>query len=429
MTLITMSAKEIDRLEVINRLIGRQIVAKEASEQLNLSVRQVKRLKKRVKKQGARGLIHLGRGRVGNRRLSRELVEKILKLVKTVYVGFGPTLAAEKLAELHKIKISDETLRIMMLKNNLWRVKSRKNNKEHREWRPRKENYGALAQYDGCYHLWFEDRAEECCLLLAVDDATGKIIKARFDYHEGILPTFAFWKAYSEKNGKPASIYLDKFSTYKINHKAAQDNKELITQFQRACQTLGITLITAHSPEAKGRVERMFATLQDRLVKELRLQGISDIKTANKFIEDEFIPTFNQKFAVVPAQTADWHRPLTEMDKENLNSAFSVHSTRVVMNDFTVRFDNKYFQLAQQQPATVCRKDKIMIEEHMDGTTKLKLRGKELRYEILPKRPEKEFKLKIPALVTSRPTYKPPANHPWRRQFLTNKFNLQTISG
>lgn len=429
MALISMSTREIDRLGVINRLIGRQIVASEASEQLNLSVRQVKRIKKRVKKEGAKGLIHRNRGRLSNRCLDLQLVKKILTLVKTTYVGFGPTLAAEKLLELHKIKISDETLRTIMIKNSLWKLKPRRKNKEHREWRPRKENYGAMEQYDGCYHLWFEDRAGECCLLLSVDDATGKITKAWFDHHEGVLPTFAFWKAYSEENGKPASIYLDKFSTYKINHKAAEDNKELVTQFQRACQTLGIQLITAHSPEAKGRVERMFNTLQDRLVKELRLQGISDIKTANIFLEEKFIPFFNQKFAVNPVNQADLHRPLTKMDKDNLDDAFSIHSTRVVMNDFTVQFKNQYFQLNQQQPVTVCRKDKILIEEHLDGKIKLKLRNKELNYTVLPKRPEKEFGLKIPALTTGQPTYKPPANHPWRKQFLTNKFNLQTIPG
>ena len=357
--------------------------------------------------------------------LRLELVEKILALVRITYAGFGPTFAAEKLLELNKIKISDETLRALMTKNNLWKPRLRKKNKEHREWRPRKENYGAMEQYDGCYHLWFEERAGECCLLLSVDDATGKITKAKFDRHEGVLPTFAFWKAYLEENGKPASIYLDKFSTYKVNHPAAQDNKDMITQIQRACQDLGINLITAHSPEAKGRVERMFATLQDRLVKELRLQNISDMATANKFLEDKFIPNFNKKFAVAPEKFADLHRPLTKIDIATMASIFSVHSERVVMNDFTVQFKNHYFQLSQQQPATVLRKDTILIEEHLDGSTVLKLRGKKLSYTILPKRPEKEFTLKIPALTTSTPTYKPPANHPWRKQFLTNKFNLQ----
>jgi hypothetical protein len=427
MTLITMSAKEIDRLGVINKLIERQIVAREAGEQLGLSIRQIKRLKKRVRQQGVNGLIHRGRGEASNRQLQPALVKKIIALVKKTYVGFGPTLAAEKLLETNKIKISDETMRALMIVNNLWKPRLRKKNKEHRAWRPRKENYGAMEQYDGCYHHWFEDRADECCLLLSVDDATGKITKAFFDHHEGILPTFAFWKAYLEEKGKPASIYLDKFSTYKINHKSAEDNKELITQFQRACRDLNIELITAHSPEAKGRVERMFKTLQDRLVKELRLQGIGDIETANIFLKEKFIPIFNEKFAVTPVKRADLHRPLTKMDKENLNSVFSVHSERVVMNDFTVQFKNQYFQLSQQQPLTVCRKDKILVEEHLDGSVKLKLRGKELNYLVLPKRPEKAFKLKIPALVTSKSTYKPPADHPWRKQYLTNKFNLQTI--
>ena len=427
MTFITMSTREIDRLAVITKLEDNQINGTEAAEQLRLTTRQVRRLKRRFKKHGATGLIHLGRGRSSNRHLDMDLVKKILALVKTTYVGFGPTLAAEKLLELHEIKISDEALRTIMIKNNLWKLKSRRKNNEHREWRPRKENYGTMLQYDGSYHLWFEDRAGECCLLLSVDDATGKITKAIFDHHEGIAPTFGFWKTYVEEKGKPVAIYLDKFSTYKINHKSAKDNKEMITQFQRACQDLGITLITAHSPEAKGRVERMFQTLQDRLVKELRLQNISDIATANKFLKEKFIPDFNKKFAVVPEKKADLHRPMTKVDTTNLDNIFSVHSERVVMNDFTVQFKNQYFQLSQQQPLLVCRRDKILIEEHLDGSTVLKLRDKKLNYIVLLKRPEKEYKLKIPALTTGKPTYKPPANHPWRRQFLMNKINLQTV--
>ena len=429
MTLITMSAKEIDRLGVINRLIDKQIVAREAGEQLGLSIRQVKRLKKRIKKGGAPGVINQGRGQPSNRKFDCGVIAKIVALLKATYVGFGPTLAAEKLWEIDKIKVSDETLRTLMIKNNLWKPRHRKKNKEHREWRPRRENYGTMEQYDGCYHHWFEKRAEECCLLLTVDDATGKITQAIFDHHEGILPTFGFWKTYIEEKGKPTSIYLDKFSTYKINHKAAEDNKDLITQFQRACKELGITLISAHSPEAKGRVERIFETLQDRLVKELRLQGINDIETANKFMKEKYISLFNEKFAVVPAKRSDLHRPVTKVERENMDSTFAVHSKRVVMNDFTIQFKNQYFQLNQQQPVTVCRKDSILIEEHLNGSIKLKLRGKELSYVVLPKRPEKEFKLKITALVASRPTHKPPANHPWRRQFLTNKFNLQTTRG
>ena len=426
MTLITMSAREIDRVAVMTSLKNKVINGTEASVQLHLTTRQVRRLKQRFDTLGAKGLIHLGRGKVSNRKLTTSKVDAILKLLRGKYAGFGPTFAAEKLLERNKIVVSDETLRTIMMDNNLWKAKSRKQNKEHRAWRPRKEHYGTMQQYDGCYHHWFEKRADECCLLLAVDDATGKITKAWFDHHEGVIPTFNFWKGYLEEKGKPASIYLDKFSTYKINHKAAQDNKDMITQFQRACLDLDIELITAHSPEGKGRVERMFATLQDRLVKELRLENISDIETANRFLQKKFIPAFNEKFAVVPVQQADLHRALTEIDTQRMASIFSVHSTRVVMNDFTVQFKNQYFQLEQQQPLTVCRKDTILIEEHLDGSIKLKLREKELRYAVLPKRPEKAYKLKIPALVSSRSIYRPPANHPWRRQILMNKINSLT---
>jgi hypothetical protein len=260
---------------------------------------------------------------------------------------------------------------------------------------------------------------------LSVDDATGKITQARFEDHEGVIPTFRFWKRYIEHHGKPTAIYLDKFSTYKINHPSAKDNYDLITQFQRACQDLGIQLISAHSPEAKGRVERMFKTLQDRLVKELRLAGISDPETANTFLEEKFIPEFNVQFSVIPEKTTDFHRSLTEYDQKNIDSIFSLHSQRTVMNDFTIQFKNQYFQLDQQQPLTVCRKETIRVEERLDGIIILRLRDKELAYHRLPKRPEKERVLKIPALTTSKPTYRPPADHPWRKQFFRNNMNVK----
>lgn len=426
MTLITMSTKEIDRFTVITNLLNKQINGTEAAQQLQLSTRQIRRIKSRFDQSNPLRIAHQSRGQPSNRRLKPVVINRIINLLKTKYVGFGPTLATEKLFEINKIKISDESLRTVMTKNNLWKPRIRKKNREHREWRPRRENYGTMEQYDGSYHHWFEQRAEECCLLLAVDDATGKITQAVFDRHEGILPTFGFWRAYIEENGKPASIYLDKFSTYKINHKNAEDNKEMITQFQRVCQDLNITLISAHSPEAKGRVERMFKTLQDRLVKELRLQNISDIDSANIFLREKYIQSFNEKFAVVSTKRADLHRILTKTDVENMNSIFSVHSERIVMNDFTIQFKNQYFQLGQQQPVVVCRKEKILVEEHLDGSIKLKLRGKNLNYIVLPKRPEKEYKLNIPALTTGTPSYKPPSDHPWRKQYVTSKVVLRT---
>lgn len=427
MTSIIMSAKDVDRFAVITNLKDGRINGTEAAEQLHLSTRQVRRIKKQFKVKDPESILHKSRGKTSNNKIKQSVVDKIIKLIQDVYVGFGPTFAAEKLWTCDKIKISDESLRVIMIKKNLWKVTPRKKNKEHREWRPRRENYGSMEQYDGCYHHWFEKRAPECCLLLVVDDATGQITKAKFDHHEGVVPTFGFWRAYVLEKGKPAAIYLDKFSTYKVNHKSAQDNKELITQFQRACRDLSIQLIIAHSPEAKGRVEKMFHTLQDRLVKELRLQNISDIETANKFLAEVFIPEFNKRFAVMPAKRADLHRSLTKMDKENLASIFSIHSTRVVMNDFTIQFNNQYFQLAQQQPLTVFRGDKVLVEKHMDNSIILKLRGKKLNFILLPKRPEKVCAVKIPALTTAKPTYKPPANHPWRKHFILNKTSLQTV--
>jgi transposase len=415
----------MDRLEIVTKVVGSELVAAEAAEQLGLSVRQVKRLKKRFREDGATSLIHRGRGQPSKRKLKPAFVNKIITTIKKFYPDFGPTLACEKLFKKHQIKVSKETVRKIMTANNLWKTKPNKRNHQHRAWRPRKEHYGSLEQYDGCYHHWFEDRSGEYCLLLSVDDATGKITQARFEDHEGVIPTFRFWKRYIEHHGKPTAIYLDKFSTYKINHPSAKDNYDLITQFQRACQDLGIQLISAHSPEAKGRVERMFKTLQDRLVKELRLAGISDPETANTFLEEKFIPEFNVQFSVIPEKTTDFHRSLTEYDQKNIDSIFSLHSQRTVMNDFTIQFKNQYFQLDQQQPLTVCRKETIRVEERLDGIIILRLRDKELAYHRLPKRPEKERVLKIPALTTSKPTYRPPADHPWRKQFFRNNMNVK----
>ena len=215
--------------------------------------------------------------------------------------------------------------------------------------------------------------------------------------------------------------YLDKFSTYKINHKNAVDNKDMITQFERAMNQVGVKPITAHSAEAKGRVERMFQTLQDRLVKELRIAGITTIEEANKFLE-EYIPKFNAKFAVAPNRRKNLHKKLNEQAKEKLPQIFSIQNQRKVNNDYTVMFKNNFFQLDREQPATVYKKDAVIVEEHLDGTIKLYLKNHYLNYTVLPERPKKEINIKLPALTGQRQnSYKPPADHPWRRQFLLNR--------
>ena len=411
--LIIMSQEELARYEVIKRLIRKEINGSDAAKLLALSLRQIKNIKARVIKEGAKGVVHVNRGRPSNRRMSKEKIEKIKIVVKKNYSDFGPTFAAEKLAENHQLIISKEKLRKLMIQWNLWKSKSRKRIKHKHLWRARKDNFGEMQQFDGSYHRWFGK--EESCLLLAVDDATGKITHAQFDCNEGVVAVFKFWKEYLLQNGQPISIYLDKFSTYKVNHKNAVDNKDLITQFERATKELGVKLITANSPQAKGRVERMNQTLQDRLVKELRLANITTMEGANEFLE-EYTPRFNKKFAVVPERRADLHQSLNKATKARLSRVFSIQKKRVVCNDYTVRFNNKYYQLSDSQPCTVYKKDVVIIEEHLNGEIKINCKNKYLNYTELPERPKKEIDVKLVALTSEKPIqWKPPVNHPWRR--------------
>lgn len=422
---ITMTPKELSKYEVIKRLIKKEINGTEAAKQLFLSVRQVKNLKARVKTCGVKGIIHGSRGRPSNRRISRDKIKEIEKIIKNNYYDFGPSFASEKLEENHRIKIGKETLRQLMIKWQLWNPKPRKKNKEWRAWRQRKEQYGEMEQFDGSYHLWFEDRSEKCCLLASIDDATGKITKLKFTSDEGTLPVFSFWKPYVEKHGKPLSIYLDRLRTYKQNLKSVFDDPNCLTQFQRAMETdLGIKIIHAFSPQAKGRAERLFKTLQDRLIKELRLAGISTIEEANEFVGKVFIPRFNDKFAVLAQKKGNLHKPLTKFEKDNLDKIFSVRKIRVVNNDFTIKFEGKWYQLAEKQPCLVLRKDKVVVEQRIDGSMRMSLRNKYLDYMVLPERPKK-VNMKIMALTRKKSNWKPPVNHPWRRFSLPPKTNVE----
>jgi len=410
-----MSKKEIDRHEVISRVIRKEITAQKAGELVGLCKRQIKRLKKRVKKQGAKGLIHGNRGKPGNRKIPDVQRDEIVRLLKEKYSDFGPTFASEKLAEINKITRDPKTIRSIQIAEGLWTPRKGKKGLEHRDWRTRKEAYGEMLQYDGSYHNWFEGRGEqnEQCLLATIDDATGIVVKASFAAHEGVIPTFAFWKEYVLANGKPRCIYLDKFSTYKVNHKIASENPDTKTQFQRACSELGIQLIFANSPEGKGRVERLFDTLQDRLVKELRLAGISTLEEANIFLRDVFLPTFNTRFSVDPVLKTNFHRVLTADEKKHLHSTFSRHTNRTVQNDFTFSIHNQWYQITATQCIAVRKKDVVTVEEYIDESIHIRLRGKEMNYTILPERPKKTKKTPW-VLAVPRETVKPAADHPWR---------------
>jgi len=413
--LFVMTQKELDRYTVIKKLIAKSITPSDAAKQLNRSIRQVKRLRNKVRKDGVKGVIHALRGKEGNRKTDPAILQKAKEIILEKYPDFGPTLTYEKLTEIEGIKIGRQNTRNLMIAEKIWMPKPRKQNKEYRCQRERKECFGELLQFDGCYHYWFEIRGGEICLLATIDDATGRITKAVFTDSESVINVFKFWKEYIRELGKPVAIYLDKYSTYKINHKSAVDNSELLTQFQRAMRELDINPITAHSPEAKGRVERLFQTLQDRLVKELRLRDIGDIATANKFLKEEFIPDFNQRFSVIPKSKNDLHRKLNDAQIANLNAIFSVQSQRLAQNDFTIRFKNQYIQIAREQVVTVRRKDTVLMEERLDGSLAIRLRNKYLNYKILPEKPQK-IKEIIVAIPAKRIINRPPAGHPWRQQ-------------
>lgn len=421
-----MTKKESRRYDIIKDLIAKKIDGTEAAKSLNLSVRQTKRIKARTIELKIKGVIHGNRGKPSNRKIDEKIIEEAKKHLNEIYYDFNPLLAQEKLFELHDIKLSKEKVRLTMINEKLWKPKKKADAKKH-AWRERKDNYGEMEQFDGSYHNWFEGRNEkelglEQCLLLSVDDATGAITKAVFEDNEGVEAVFRFWKGYFESKGRPLAIYLDKFSTYKVNHKNAVDNKELMTQFERAMQQSDVRVIHANTPQAKGRAEKMNGTLQRRLVKELRLNNISTIADANRFLIDIFIPKFNRQFAVVPKKKADLHRKLDEKKTKELDMIFSIQSERTINNDYTVRFKSSYYQLDKIQPTTVYKRDKVVIEERLNGELKIVVRGKHLSYVKLPERPKKEIEINLAVLTNKEPiSWKPPVNHFWKTQILTNK--------
>lgn len=424
-----MSQKELDRYDVIKRAIRKEITTEKAGELLNLSERQIYRLKDKVKKKGAEGLIHANRRKPGNRRMPDRERQQIINLLHQYYSDFKPTHTSEKLDTVHGIKKDPKTIRQIMIAEGLWIPRKRKKPDYHCS-RPRKEHYGEMEQFDGSYEYWFENRAPSCCLLASIDDATGKITQAQFGHDEGTFPVFGFWQEYFLTHGKPRSIYLDRLRTY-YNNLLPEKDEELLTQFQRAMKELAVEPIVAYSPQAKGRIENRFKTFQDRLIKEMRLRNISDIKTGNQFLKEEFIPWFNQRYGKESTRKADLHRKLSQQEKKQLPAILSRQSQRVVQNDFTIRFNNQWYQLLKEQPATIRPKDRVLIEERLDGSLQIRLRDKYLNYQILVTKPQKQTKQ--PWVIAAnqksiKKPYKPPADHPWRRPFIFSPEERYQIS-
>lgn len=366
---IILSMKETERIAIMDNLVAKRIKQKHASLQLGISVRQVQRMVKRYKRTGILGLIHQSRGRVGNRAMKQEKKNNIVLLIKQQYSDFGPTLTAEKLFERDGIRVSEEKIRLLMIEEGLWKTKQRKQVVIH-TYRQRRSCVGELIQLDGSPHRWFEERANPCTLLAYIDDATSRIMDGEFADYEGTFTLFSATEHYLQVYGKPLSLYVDKHSTYRINRQATieEELKDFLpqSQFGRAMEQLRIELICANSPQAKGRVERLFETLQDRLVKELRLAGISTKEEGTKYFREIYIPKHNAKFAVPPKDSANAHRVLLPSD--DLMRIFTVQTNRVISKALVVHYKNTRYQLDTTGAYRyLLQNQNILVEENRKG--------------------------------------------------------------
>lgn len=400
--ILVMSRKEARRLYVLRKVLDGEIKQVEAAGILSMSIRQVRRIVERIREEGDEGVIHGLRGGESNRKTASKVKDKIIRLYRKKYEGFGPTLAAEKFQELDGIAISDETLRVWLIDSGDWQ-KARKR-VQHRRWRERKGHQGEMVQLDGSHHDWFEGRGPKCVLMGYIDDATGEVF-ARFYEYEGTRPAMESFRLYTKKYGLPLSVYLDQHTTYKSPKKGPSwDEKESLSQFERAMEELGVKVIHAYSPQAKGRIERLFGTFQDRVVKEMRLKGIKSIEEANVFLET-YLPEYNNRFAVEPRKSADLHRKVPK--GLNLHSILCIKLERRLNNDFTVAYDNKSYQIEDK-----VKTETVIVEERLDGTMAITHNGVVLTFKELPERPKKQKRLSIPK---KRAPIRPPVNHPWNK--------------
>ncbi|MFH1287489.1 MAG: ISNCY family transposase [bacterium] len=401
-----MSQKEINRLHIIRKAIDKRIGQREASEILELSERQIRRLVRRIKEESDKGIIHRSRGGDPHHAIAEGIRRKVLDLCRGRYSGFNPTFASEKLFEREKIKISHETLRQWFIAENI--EYERRESRPHRMWRERRAHCGEMVQMDGSHHAWFEGRREPCVLMGYIDDADSHIY-ARFYEYEGTIPAMDSFKRYILKHGVPHAVYLDCHTTYKGGHKRTIEdellNRESLSHFGKALRELDVRLIHARSPQAKGRVERLFKTLQDRLVKEMRLMGIDSIAEANKFLS-KYLLAFNKRFSVEALMPEDLHRSLSK--SVDLDKIFSVKTVRVLRNDFTVIHGGRLYQVEERT-----RAKEVTVEERINGSLFIMYKGRALRYRKIEKRPER-IKEAIKQSGKMHTFYILPKDHPWR---------------
>ena len=368
-----MTQAERDRLVTLKKAKKKLITQREAAEELGLSTRHVKRLLHALKKRGDKAVVHGLRGKPSNRRIQEEIAQEAVKILSTgAYQGFKPKLAAEYLDQKHGIQASKETVRKWMIGGKLWRARTEKVKQVHL-WRPRRSRYGELVQWDTSEHDWLEGRGERLYLIAMIDDATSRLL-ARFVRHDSTEENMKLLWSYLEKFGRPQSFYTDKASLFQTAEKRKRDEPGVekdavempLTQIGRALRELGITWIAAHSPQAKGRVERSFGTAQDRLVKGMRVAGVKTIEQANQYLANEYLAWWARELTVEAANPDDAHRLLDK--SHNLAASLSHVETRQVRNDYTLQWNGKFYQIERQAITAGLRKANVRIEQRLDGS-------------------------------------------------------------
>ena len=412
-----MSGRELTRVEVLSRVKAGTLSVRSAATLLDVSYRQAKRLARRYRAEGAKGLKHRSAGQPSNHARAAAERERVLALVRKKYSGpvdvrFGPTLAAEHLSSEDGVTVHHDTLRRWMLAAGLWsRARQRS---PHRQRRERKAHFGELVQLDGSFHLWYEDRAARGCLMNLVDDATGRTL-ARLGDQETIWAAVEVLRRWIEAYGVPRALYTDWKNVY-VREPTAEEQVTgavPLTQFGRMCAALGIQIIAASSPQAKGRVERNHGTHQDRLVKKLRRLGIADATAANAFLETSYLPEHNRRFAVAPTSAEDFHRRAPS--RTSLDRVFQLEETRVLSNDWVVRYDTRYFQVARQSGQAPARST-VVVREGPDGAIELRYRERLMQWTEIaaPLKPLPAVRRTPLSTAPHRPA-RPSADHPWRR--------------
>src|SRR5277367_493916 len=409
---LRMSVKEAGRLGIMRQMDKKDLTPKKAAEELGLSLKQLRRVRKRYLTEGEAGLLSKKRGQVSGNKIPEKIRDKVISLLRAKYIDFGPTLACEKLLERHKLQLSRETLRNWMIEEGIW-VSRKKKDKRAYQRRPRRSQFGALLQGDGSHHDWFEGRGEKCCLIHFIDDATNEITIAKFSAKETTEAYLVCLKEHLERYGRPLGFYVDKHGTFKVNREELKKGVG-ITHFGKVLKELDIELICAHSPQAKGRIERSNGVLQDRLITEMRLEGISTVEQANAFLP-RFLEKHNKRFRKEPANPEDAHRAMRQ--KDDLARIFARKDIRKLSKDLMFQHHGILYLIETKTPNRLRYASVDVLWTDKQPVT-VEYDGKKLKYKVCEERiyeqPATLDSKEIGVTWISKKQRKPSRYHPWR---------------